>query len=457
MKVHKDTRRTRNWQRKILAISRLLVLFFLLVPLVVTPSTKAVPFVGNSGYIIIMKLKVEFTDTDSGVISFYLGTTEKDKLEITASDELDLDFRIFNGHISYDVHKFFWEKLFPGSSSRNFENINFSMIMKGILDSDDELQLMDPNITFYTNGREIGVELSSGFKSIVESSKREYTYLKFTHDSDLAQELSFTNMEKKYWEGKDYAWIRIEIDSTDPVSMSFEEISLDHTRSRTGESYLYKTTYTKFTADNNKVMVHDTTLKSPSLLFYVFLLTIIIGYLLLVVIWIKKKFKGKGRVLPVTTILISVIVWLGYFYPGFAFYSIGGISYYIYSGIFLLMVLSCSFINLSPSIKKGYHIMKEEEERIEEVPIIDIPLVNYVQTTVTVSESPDGRDQYQILGVDEGATVEEIKKAYLEKIKDYHPDRYQDSPERIKLAAETEAALLNQVYENIMKSRGERK
>ena len=101
--------------------------------------------------------------------------------------------------------------------------------------------------------------------------------------------------------------------------------------------------------------------------------------------------------------------------------------------------------------------MKEEEERIEEVPIIDIPLVNYVQTTVTVSESPDGRDQYQILGVDEGATVEEIKKAYLEKIKDYHPDRYQDSPERIKLAAETEAALLNQVYENIMKSRGERK
>jgi|ETNmetMinimDraft_26_1059896.scaffolds.fasta_scaffold08990_3 hypothetical protein len=404
-----------------------------------------------------MELKIEFTTAESGDISFYFGTTEKNNMNITAPGDLNLDFRIFNKLDSHIVHRYFWEKFFRDNSSSDLENINISRIIKGVLDPGDDIHLTAPNITFYTERREIGMELRTGFGVGDGNSKREYSYLEFMHDNDLASELNLNNLEKKYWQGKDYAWIQIEIVSQDPSSMSFEDISLDHSRSRNGETYRLETTYTKFTGSNNEVMVHDSSLKSPSLLFYVFCGTIILGYPLLSLIWIKKKFKGKGRILPLSTISISVMIWVGYFYPDFAFYSIGGLSYYIYPVVFFVMVLCCSWINLSPDSKKGYKKMKEEEEKIEEIPVVDIPLVNYVHTTVAIPDSPDGRDQYQILGLEEGATVEEIKKAYLKKIKDYHPDKYQDSPERIKMAAEAEAAIINQAYENLMKVHSERK
>ena len=35
---------------------------------------------------------------------------------------------------------------------------------------------------------------------------------------------------------------------------------------------------------------------------------------------------------------------------------------------------------------------------------------------------------YEILGVPENATDEQVKEAYKELVKKYHPDRYQDNP-----------------------------
>ncbi|HAF60007.1 MAG TPA: molecular chaperone DnaJ, partial [Clostridiales bacterium UBA9856] len=38
------------------------------------------------------------------------------------------------------------------------------------------------------------------------------------------------------------------------------------------------------------------------------------------------------------------------------------------------------------------------------------------------------KNPYEVLGIKEGASIEEIKAAYKEQVKKYHPDLHQDNP-----------------------------
>ena len=60
-------------------------------------------------------------------------------------------------------------------------------------------------------------------------------------------------------------------------------------------------------------------------------------------------------------------------------------------------------------------------------------------------------DPYKVLGVSRSASDDQIKSAYRELAKKYHPDRYNDNP-LSDLAAE-KMQEINQAYDQIMKER----
>lgn len=59
---------------------------------------------------------------------------------------------------------------------------------------------------------------------------------------------------------------------------------------------------------------------------------------------------------------------------------------------------------------------------------------------------------YEILGVREGASQEEIKAAYKEKVKKYHPDKYQNNP--LSDLAEEKLQEINEAYDYLTKFGG---
>ena len=58
---------------------------------------------------------------------------------------------------------------------------------------------------------------------------------------------------------------------------------------------------------------------------------------------------------------------------------------------------------------------------------------------------------YEVLGVPENASEEEIKKAYKELVKKYHPDKYQDNP--LADLAEEKLQEINEAYDMLIKNR----
>ncbi|TDT70545.1 DnaJ-like protein [Hypnocyclicus thermotrophus] len=58
---------------------------------------------------------------------------------------------------------------------------------------------------------------------------------------------------------------------------------------------------------------------------------------------------------------------------------------------------------------------------------------------------------YDILGIDKTASQDEIKKAYRNLARQYHPDKYANASEEEKKVAETKFKEINEAYENLTK------
>lgn len=62
------------------------------------------------------------------------------------------------------------------------------------------------------------------------------------------------------------------------------------------------------------------------------------------------------------------------------------------------------------------------------------------------------QNPYEILGIKEGASEQEIKDAYREQVKKYHPDRHQENP--LYDLAEEKLQEINEAYDYLMKNKG---
>ncbi len=60
-------------------------------------------------------------------------------------------------------------------------------------------------------------------------------------------------------------------------------------------------------------------------------------------------------------------------------------------------------------------------------------------------------DPYSVLGIDPSASDDEVKKAYRELARKYHPDNYQNNP--LADLAEEKMKAINEAYETIQKQR----
>ena len=63
------------------------------------------------------------------------------------------------------------------------------------------------------------------------------------------------------------------------------------------------------------------------------------------------------------------------------------------------------------------------------------------------------RSPYEVLGIREGAGVEEIKSAYKDLVRKYHPDQYRNNP--LSDLAEEKLKEINQAYEMLLKKHAE--
>ncbi|CAK8694039.1 unnamed protein product [Clavelina lepadiformis] len=64
------------------------------------------------------------------------------------------------------------------------------------------------------------------------------------------------------------------------------------------------------------------------------------------------------------------------------------------------------------------------------------------------------RSYNEVLGVPRNATREEIKKAYLQKVKEYHPDKHPDCPEKHEKMKQTNEAY-NALYSSCSRRAGD--
>jgi hypothetical protein len=420
--------------KKVVCLAFAILLAFLLVPWY-TDEVQAAP-----GDDVKIELEIKLSDVGRGHLEFFVGSGSPRNLihatKIPGTPTVYNDKNI--------------NKLIFSLQEKGADRIS---IFRAIFNHSSEVELSNVNISLRDETSYFCFSFQCDFYFVFGGKIGEYRYLSFLYDyedkfnvDDGIGGISDTVRREREM-NKVNIDLTIELDSS--LSMTSSSIILGHERSINKEKLHDNTDATWFLRNSNRLKVFENSLISPFSIFILWLSILIIGYGFLSFLWWRKRFKNLGLITPLITILFSGFLITSFFLPGLSFYEMGGFSLWIYSGIFLFLLGICTISH------PGGHIDGYDEARKGR---FKMPKIIYIDRHIFVDRSntpkEERMDPYEVLGVDPKSSFEEIEDAYRKKIKEYHPDKYMNSPERIRSFTVKETERLNTAYETLKRKFG---
>lgn len=127
-----------------------------------------------------------------------------------------------------------------------------------------------------------------------------------------------------------------------------------------------------------------------------------------------------------------------------------------------ILKIAKSYLNTESDLNSANRIIGNEDEELKKI-IDELNQDKHKQSSEKGNQNKSNQSYdseitldkaYLILGLNRNATVEEIKTAYKQKIKDYHPDRVANLGEELRNLAAKKTTEINKAYEIIKKSKG---
>lgn len=388
-----------------------------------------------------VNLKVKFEDAGTGHLEFYMGSGSPEDLnEIQEIPEAPTNYNDKN--IKRLV------------SALGKEGRDTPSVFRTLINHSSPVELFDVGLSMRDEADYFCLSLICEFDFTNAKKDPEYGYLKFMYDYENSFKIGGgfdaitdrTDREGEMMKVK--IEVRIELDPD--LSMTSTSVIVGHRRTIDSESLHDSTDAMRFTKDSNRLKIFENELLSPFSIFILWLSILMIGYGYLVFLWWRKRYMNIGLVIPMITIVFSIFLIISFFLPGLSFYSMGGFSLWMYCGIFLLLLGLCTIAVPGGEIE-GYEEAKKSNH-------FKMPKVIYIDRKVFInrgrSDQEEESDPYEVLEVDPDSSFDEIEKAFRMKIKEYHPDKYMNSPKRIRSFTIKETRRLNKAYETLKKKHG---
>jgi len=424
-------------RRTALTVAIFVILFL---PIILSvPSARA-----DADDVVRVELSVSFTDGRSGRLHFYMGSGEEAGLN--ATDKLPSSIVPY---VNPNMDRLLRALKTGGSRATS--------IVRSVLDSSGTLNLTDTEMSSRAERNYFGFSLDTEFSYSGSEIAPEYDYLDFIYGIDemfKSGSGTFNEISSAIAKERELRRIHIhfEVKLHNGLSATTAKTVSDHQRTLSSETISDDTNGQEFLRSSNSLKVFDHTMLSPAVIFAGLLVFLLLGYGMLAFIWWRERYKGIALVLPIITGTFPVLPVLMFFFPGFSLYSLAGGTVWLLCGVFLLLVGACNLFNPRTGFREF------DEERMEQ-PSLKLPEVVYINKRVFVDRpvrisEEEAMDPYQVLEVGRKASWEEIDKADKSKIKEYHPDKFVRSPERIHKAAKEETERLNTAYERLKRKHG---